>query len=79
MPPAKRDLPDPYARPFVSIAEAATYLGVHRATAYRAADAGRLPTVLISQTRRVPTAALYRMAGRALPAPAAGRPAVSAG
>lgn len=80
MAPVKRDLPDPYARPFVSIAEAATYLGMGRSTAFRAADDGRLPTVTISRTRRVPTVALYRMAGRTVPEPAnRPHPAVSAG
>lgn len=52
-------LPDPEEQPTLTIPEAGRMLGLSRAAAYRAAQTGYLPTIEVSERRRmVPTAAL---------------------
>lgn len=62
-------LPDPHIVPLVSIERAGALVGIGRATAFRAADAGDIPTITVAGTRWVPTADLYRMLRIPLPAP----------
>ncbi len=53
---------DPATTPVLDIPEGGAYLGLDRNRAYRAAKAGHLPTVQVSERRWVvPTAALLRM------------------
>lgn len=53
---------DPSTTPTLSITEAGQYLNLERNAAYRAAKAGYLPTVQLSERRWVvPTAALKRL------------------
>lgn len=47
----------------VSIAQAAAVLGASRATGYRAAAEGSIPTIRVGRTLRVPTALLLEMVG----------------
>ena len=55
-------IPDPQTTPVLTIPEAGRLLGIGRASAYRAADEGSLPTIPMGGRRRlVPTAALRRM------------------
>jgi len=55
-------VPNPEEQPTMTIPEAARWLGLSRAAAYRAAETGHLPTVQISERRKmVPTAELRRM------------------
>lgn len=49
-------LPNPWTTPILSITDAASLLGMSRATLYRRVAAGRLTTY----GGKVPTAALYR-------------------
>jgi hypothetical protein len=57
-------LPDPTHTPVLDIPEAGAYLGLSRVQSYRAAKAGILPTVQVSERRfKVPTAALRTMLG----------------
>lgn len=57
-------LPRPEDRPTLDIPEAGAYLGLNRPQSYRAAKAGLLPTVQVSERRwKVPTAALRKMLG----------------
>ena len=59
-----KPLPDPRITPTLDIPEAGAYLGLNRIASYRAAKAGHLPTVQISERRfKVPTAALRTMLG----------------
>ena len=53
-------VPNPETQPLLTITQAALVLGVSRATAYRAAQAGELPTITLSNRKYVPTAALRR-------------------
>lgn len=66
-------LPDPYARPLVTLAEVAECWGVHRATAWRwvHADGCR-----ILPGGRIPTAVMYAWLGQPFPAPAPPPPRV---
>lgn len=54
-------IPNPQDVPLLSITEAAEAIGLPRSSAYRAADDGSLPVVIIGKRRWVPTAALRRM------------------
>lgn len=57
-------LPHPADQPVLDIPEAGAYLGMNRVQAYRAARAGLLPTVQVSERRwKVPTASLRKMLG----------------
>lgn len=53
-------VPNPETQPLLTITQAALVLGVSRATAYRAAQAGELPTITLSARMYVPTAALRK-------------------
>lgn len=55
-----KDLP-----PTLSVEEAGKVLGIPRATAYRAASAGHLPTFRIGRRLLVPTARLLDLLGLA--------------
>ena len=55
-----QDLP-----PTLSVEQAGTMLGIPRATAYRAAAAGQLPTFRIGRRLLVPTARLLDLLGLA--------------
>ena len=48
-------------RGVLHLREAATLLGVSRATAYRAVTQGTLPALRFGRTVRIPTAALLRL------------------
>lgn len=57
-------LPHPADQPVLDIPEAGAYLGMNRVQAYRAARAGILPTIQVSERRfKVPTAALRALLG----------------
>lgn len=57
-------LPRAADQPVIDIPEAGAYLGMNRVQAYRAARAGILPTVQVSERRwKVPTASLRKMLG----------------
>lgn len=60
-------IPDPTARPTVSVEEAAQFLGISRGSAYAAAREGTLPIVKIGRRLVVPTAALRRLLGIDVP------------
>lgn len=62
-------LPDPWTVPWVSITMAGRILHLSRSAAYRAVQAGDIPTVRVAGRLRVPVADLYRV--RRLPLPAA--------
>jgi hypothetical protein len=62
-------LPNPYAVPVVSVEVAGQLLGTSRATAYRWAAAGDLPTITFNGSLRVPVAALYVLLCLPLPGP----------
>lgn len=55
--------PDPNVTPFVSVLEAARWLGVGREVAYRAVRSGDIPSIRVGKKIRVPVAELRRMAG----------------
>lgn len=59
----RRPIPMPEDRPTVSVEEAAEWIGLSRASAYRAAKTGELPTITFGHRRVVPTAALRHMLG----------------
>ena len=54
---------DPLAQPLMSVEEAARFLGIGRAQAYRAVNAGELPSIRIGRSLRVPTAKLLALVG----------------
>lgn len=56
-------LPSPDDRPTVSVAEAAGYLGVSRASAYEGVRNGSIPSIRIGRRLLVPTAPLRLMLG----------------
>ncbi|MEI2715772.1 MAG: hypothetical protein V9E98_02035 [Candidatus Nanopelagicales bacterium] len=57
-------IPDAETTPLLSVIDAGRYLGMSRDRAYRAAQAGYLPTVHLSATRlAVPTAKLRELLG----------------
>lgn len=68
-------LPNPYTVPIVTVEVAGQLLGMTRATAYRAADRGELPTITLNGRLHVPVAALYALLLLPVPGPA-GRPVV---
>ena len=47
----------------MSVPEAARLLGISTRSAYRAVDAGQIPSIRIGRRIRVPTAKLYDMLG----------------
>jgi len=55
--------PDPNVTPFVSLLEAAHWLGIGRESAYRAVRSGDIPSIRVGKLIRVPVAELRRMAG----------------
>jgi hypothetical protein len=59
----------------VTVEVAGQLLGMSRATAYRAAGAGDLPTIRFNGSMRVPVAALYLLLSLPVP-PAQGRPVI---
>jgi hypothetical protein len=61
-------LPNPWSVPLVTVAVAAQLIGVDRATAYRQAAAGDLPTITMNGRKLVPTTGLYRLFGLPIPA-----------
>ena len=63
-------LPDPRAQPFRTVAEVASDLGWDRRAVHKAIALGELPAVKVGVTR-VPTAALWRLAGLEPPEPPA--------
>jgi excisionase family DNA binding protein len=56
-------LPDPAARPTITVPEAGALLGLGRDAAYRAADRGDIPTLRFGRRIVVPTARLWEMLG----------------
>jgi excisionase family DNA binding protein len=62
-------VPDPEARPLLTVGEAGALLGLSRSAAYRAAEAGQLPTIRLGARLCVPTAALRRLLQLDEPAP----------
>ena len=50
-------------QPTISIVEAGRVLGRDKNAAYRAANSGHLPTIIVGKTRRVPTAKLKALLG----------------
>jgi hypothetical protein len=68
-------LPNPYTVPIVTVEVAGQLLGMTRATAYRAAARGDIPTITLNGGLRVPVAALYALLLLPVPGPA-GRPVV---
>lgn len=63
-------------KPTLTVEQAAALLGLSRASAYRAAQTGELPTILIGRRVLVLTAELRRKLG--LDEPAASKPATAA-
>jgi excisionase family DNA binding protein len=61
--PQRPGLPDPFARPTLTIPEAAKLLGVSKSCAYEAAKQGHLPIIQVAGRRLVPTAKLLRLLG----------------
>lgn len=61
-------LPNPYAVPVVTVEVAGQLVGMSRRSAYRAVEAGELPTIRLGGRLHVPVAALYALL--ALPTPA---------
>ncbi len=49
-------VPDPATEPFITVARAATILGLHQRSIYLAIDRGEIPTVRIGRALRIPTA-----------------------
>jgi excisionase family DNA binding protein len=72
-------LPDPWRVPVLTVADAADHLGISRATAYRAAAAGGLPTFRIHGRTGVRTVDLYEMLGVPVPPRPGPAPVVDGG
>lgn len=51
---------------FISIREAAERLGIHRVSAYRLAESGKLPSTKLGGRRLVPESALEQLEAAAL-------------
>ena len=64
--------PNPWECPLITIEQAAPLLHMSRRTAYRAAAAGRIPTM----GSKVPVAALMVLVGLPVPPPPALRPRI---
>lgn len=60
-------LPDPRERGTLDVPEAGRFLGLSRALSYDAARSGELPTIRFGRKLRVPTAAVWRLLGMAVP------------
>lgn len=56
-------LPDPNEVPVLSVQEAGELLGISKDSAYRAANAGEIPTIRIGKRILVPTAKLRQLLG----------------
>lgn len=54
---------DEMDQPFVSVEQAAAFLGIGRQTAYSAVRNGEIPSIRVGKQYRIPTAELRRMAG----------------
>lgn len=54
-------VPDPAARPTLTVEEAAELLGVARSTAYDGVRSGEIPSIRIGRRLLVPTAAIRSM------------------
>jgi excisionase family DNA binding protein len=63
LPDALLAVPDPRARPTLTVKEAAGLLGISLHGAYDAAHRGELPVIWIGRRMLVPTAALMAMVG----------------
>jgi hypothetical protein len=60
-------LPNPWLVPVVTVAIAGELVGLTRATAYRAAAVGDLPTITMNGRLLVPVADLYARLGLPIP------------
>lgn len=56
-------LPDPKTTPTISVEDAGKVLGLSKDSAYKAANAGQIPTLRFGRRILVPTAALLEMLG----------------
>ncbi len=56
-------IPDPETEPTITVPRAGRALGLGRASAYAAAEAGQIPTLRVGRRLLVPTAALRRLVG----------------
>lgn len=56
-------LPDPRTTPTMHVEQAAELLDVSRASAYKAVNAGEIPSIRIGKRILVPTAALLELLG----------------
>lgn len=65
--------------PTISVEEAAIILGVSRRSAYRAANAGQIPTVRIGRRLLVPSAKLLKILGLSHEARGGAKPAPATG
>ncbi len=54
-------IPDPAARPTITVNEAGELLGVSRSTAYEAVRVGEIPSIRLGRRLVVPTAAIRKM------------------
>ncbi|MDP2292975.1 MAG: helix-turn-helix domain-containing protein [Actinomycetota bacterium] len=53
-----RSVPDPDTKPTLTVQEVARILGIARASAFRAIEAGEIPSIRVGRRILVPTAAL---------------------
>lgn len=61
-------IPDPQVEPTVSVPRAGALFGLKRDQSYRAAALGKIPTIQLSERRKVvPTLPLLRMLGHEYP------------
>ncbi len=56
-------LPNPTERPSLTVEEAASVLGISRASAYEAVRTGTIPAIHIGRRLVIPTEALLRLLG----------------
>lgn len=56
-------VPDPQARPTISVPEAGVLLGLGRTASYNAAKRGDIPTVPVGRRLAVPTAKVLALLG----------------
>lgn len=56
-------VPDPKARPTISVPEAGELLGLGRSASYEAAKRGDIPTIPVGRTLKVPTAKVLDLLG----------------
>lgn len=58
-------VPDPHARPTISVPEAGGLLGLGRSASYEAAKRGEIPTIPVGRHLKVPTALILAKLGLA--------------